>query len=211
MKKIILIIDYGLGNIVSAQQSFLKVAKESKIDAEINISNNPRDIKKSTHVVLPGQGAFKSCMNGLKSIDGMIDALEEGVIFNKKPFLGICVGMQLLAEAGYENGYCKGLGWIKGSVKKMKVKKLKLPHMGWNEIKIINNKNKINFSDKIEDFYFVHSYFFDCLEKESIVGITKYGLNFPSIVAKENIYGFQFHPEKSSNQGLGLIKNFLSL
>jgi len=211
MKKKITIVDYGLGNIVSAQQSFLKVAQEINLQAEVVISNSPNDVLESSHIVLPGQGAFKSCIDGLKSIEGMVDALEKSVLINKKPFLGICVGMQLLAEFGFENGKHQGLGWIKGSIKRIDVDNLKLPHMGWNNIKVINNFYQMKFSPENKDFYFVHSYFFECLDDKNIIGITNYGLDFPSIVGKENIYGVQFHPEKSSNQGLELIKNFISL
>jgi len=211
MKKKITIIDYGLGNIVSAQQSFLKVIKDNDFDAEVVISSNPSDIKNSSHVVLPGQGAFLSCINGLKKINGMLDALEKFAINDKKPFLGICVGMQLLADTGFENGKHNGLGWISGSIKKLESNDLKFPHMGWNEVKIVNVSHKTNFCTENNDFYFVHSYYFDCLDKKHIVGITNYGVDFPSIVAKENIYGVQFHPEKSSHQGMRLIKNFLLL
>ena len=211
MKKKIVIVDYGLGNILSAQQSFLKVIQDNFFDAEVVISNKPSDIHNSSHIVLPGQGAFSSCIGGLKNIVGMIGALEDSVLTNKKPFLGICVGMQLLAEKGYENGTHQGLGWIKGSIKKLEVNKLKLPHMGWNNIQIINNSYEMKFDQKKNDYYFVHSYFFDCFDEKNIIASTKYGLDFPSIVGKENIYGVQFHPEKSSEQGLGLINNFLSL
>lgn len=211
MKKKVTIVDYGLGNIVSAQQSFLKVIFDNRMDVEVYISDDPKKIKESSHIVLPGQGAFESCINGLKNKTGLIDALEESVMNDKKPFLGICVGMQLMANFGYENGKHKGLGWIKGSIKKIKAENLKLPHMGWNNIKLVNNSYKMNFSTENKDFYFVHSYFFDCFEEKNIVAVTNYGLNFPSIVAKENIYGVQFHPEKSSNQGLELIKSFLFL
>ena len=211
MKKKVTIVDYGLGNIVSAQQSFLKVAYDHNLAAEIIISNKPSEIYNSSHIVLPGQGAFESCMDGLKNISGMIEALKECVLNNKIPFLGICVGMQLLADKGFEKGTHHGLGWIKGSIKKLEVDNMKLPHMGWNNVKIINNSFKMSFIQQKNDFYFVHSYFFDCFDDENIIGLTNYGLNFPSIVGKENIYGVQFHPEKSSEQGLQLIKNFLSL
>tara|TARA_B110000438_G_scaffold302880_1_gene362096 strand:- start:2593 stop:3228 length:636 start_codon:yes stop_codon:yes gene_type:complete len=211
MKKKISIVDYGLGNIVSAKQSFLRVIEEKNLNAEVVISKNPSEILESSHIVLPGQGAFKSCIEGLKNISGMISALEEAVIKDKKPFLGICVGMQLLANLSYEKGEHKGLGWIQGSIKKINFKKIKLPHMGWNNVKMINNNYKMKFTNEDKDFYFVHSYFFDCINQKNIVAKTNYGLVFPSIVAKENIYGVQFHPEKSSTQGMELIKNFLVL
>ena len=207
----IAIVDYGLGNIVSAKQSFLKVVKDKNLNAEVFISRQPQDIINASHIVLPGQGAFHSCINGLNSIPGMIDALKESVIKNKKPFLGICVGMQLLAEKSYENGEHQGLGWIKGNIKKLEVKNLKLPHMGWNNVNIENNSNKMKFNSENKDYYFVHSYYFDCSDEKNVIGSTKYGTNFTSIVGKENIYGVQFHPEKSSEQGLELIYNFLTL
>jgi len=211
MKKVISIIDYGLGNILSAKQSFLKVAEEHNLDTEVKITNDPKDILNTTHIVLPGQGAFKACMEGLSNISGMIDELSKAVLEKKTPFLGICIGMQLLSNLSYENGEHKGLGWIGGKIKKLPNKNLKMPHMGWNVVKT-NHKNNllINISNSI-DFYFVHSYYFDCENLENQIGTTNYGINFTSIISKENIYGVQFHPEKSSKQGLKLIKNFLTL
>ena len=211
MNKNVAIIDYGLGNILSAQQSFLKVANENNLKANVIITNKPADIAESTHIVLPGQGAFKSCMKGLSSIPRMINELTKSVIINKTPFLGICVGMQLLANISYENGEHKGLGWIEGQIIKLSVNNLKLPHIGWNEVKIINDNKKLIEGKKMKDYYFVHSYFFDCKHNKNIIGTTNYGKNFTSFVSKENIYGVQFHPEKSSKQGLELIKNFLKL
>ena len=208
MKKKVAIIDYGLGNIVSAQQSFIKDAKEHNLNADVVITNDVETINNSTHIVLPGQGAFKSCIEGLKSIDGMIDSLENNVLNKKKPFLGICVGMQLLADQGRENGNHDGLGWIKGSTKKLKPSNLKLPHMGWNLVIPTNSKYNNLISTK-NDYYFVHSYYFECADKDNILAETKYGTNFTSIVGKENIYGVQFHPEKSSSQGLNLLKEFI--
>ena len=210
MKKKIAIIDYGLGNVLSAQQSFNKVIKENNFNASTTITKDPNLIDSSTHVVLPGQGAFKSCMSGLEKVSGMVDSLENFALKNKKPFLGICVGMQLLAIDSEENGNHLGLGWIKGHIKKMPTKKLKMPHMGWNEVKpITKTKSKLNFEES--DYYFVHSYYFECDDEKNILAQTNYGINFASIVFKENIYGVQFHPEKSSDQGLGLIKSFISL
>ena len=211
MKKKVAIIDYGLGNIVSAQQSFIKDAREHNLNVDVVITNDVETINNSTHIVLPGQGAFNSCIEGLKSIDGMIDSLENNVLNKKKPFLGICVGMQLLAEEGRENGTHNGLGWIKGSTKKLKPSNLKLPHMGWNNVNVINKNFDMDFPIDNLDFYFVHSYYFDCENNINKIGETTYGIDFTSFVSKENIYGVQFHPEKSSDQGLEIIKNFLML
>ena len=207
MKKIT-IIDYGSGNVLSAQKSFVKIANENNITSKVIISNNVNEIKDSTHIVLPGQGAFSTCMNGLKNIKGLIDELYNHAINKKKPFLGICVGMQMLANESEENGLHQGLGWIEGKIKKLPDANLKMPHMGWNIVKPITNNN--NLIKKPEDYYFVHSYYFECTQRENILAETQYGINFSSIVAKENIYGVQFHPEKSSSQGLNLIKKFMS-
>ena len=209
MKKNITIIDYGSGNILSAKQSFAKVIKTHDLDAEVCISGNPRTIKNSSHIVLPGQGAFETCITGLKSIPGMLEELSRFVIDQKKPFFGICVGMQLLANNSLENGDHKGLGWIQGTIEKLPSNQLKMPHMGWNSIKVLNKDLKINPKEK--DYYFVHSFYFNCENKENILAETNYGINFPSIVNKENIYGLQFHPEKSSDQGLDIIKSFIEL
>ena len=209
MKKKITIIDYGSGNILSAKQSFAKVIKKENIDADVCISGNPEIIKNSTHIVLPGQGAFETCIGGLEGIPGMIEELNNFVVVHKKPFFGICVGMQLLANNSLENGNHKGLGWINGTIEKLPNMNLKMPHMGWNSIRVLNKNLKIN--PKETDYYFVHSYYFNCKNKENILAETNYGIDFPSIVNKENIYGLQFHPEKSSDQGLDIIKNFIKL
>ncbi len=207
MKKIT-IIDYGSGNVLSAQKSFVKIANENNIASKVIISNDVNEIKDSTHIVLPGQGAFSTCMTGLNSIKGLIDELYNHAINKKKPFLGICVGMQMLANKSEEKGLHHGLGWIEGKIKKLPDTNLKMPHMGWNIVKPITNNN--NLIKKPEDYYFVHSYYFECTQRENILAETQYGINFSSIVAKENIYGVQFHPEKSSSQGLNLIKKFMS-
>ena len=209
-RKKITIVDYGLGNILSAEQSFAKVISTKGISADVIISNLPKDIENSTHIVLPGQGAFKSCIDGLKRIDGMIAALEKFALRDKKPFLGICVGMQLLATLSEENGNHEGLNWIKGHIKKLPTKNLKMPHMGWNEV-LSKNSKKLKFCEEKKDYYFVHSYYFSCQDEENIMAYTSYGIDFASIVYKENIYGVQFHPEKSSVQGLELINNFINL
>jgi len=209
MKKII-IVDYGLGNVRSAEQSLKRAAEENCFKINVKISKNFKDINESTHIILPGQGAFFSCMKGLKDMPGMIDALSENVLIKKKPFLGICVGMQLLAETSFENGNHNGLGWIGGQIKKIPNRNLKLPHMGWNNV-IIKKTNDLIKEDPQNNFYFVHSYYFDCKFSDNEIATTKYGLSFSSIIAKENIYGTQFHPEKSSTQGLRVLNNFLNL
>ena len=207
MKKIT-IVDYGSGNVLSAQKSFIKIAKDNNIEADVLISKKLNDVKNSTHIVLPGQGAFSTCMNGLKKTDGLIDELSEFALIKKKPFLGICVGMQMLAKKSEENGDHKGLGWIDGQIKLLPGDNLKLPHMGWNLVIPTNSKYNNLISTK-NDYYFVHSYYFECADKDNILAETKYGTNFTSIVGKENIYGVQFHPEKSSSQGLNLLKEFI--
>ena len=207
MKKIT-IVDYGSGNILSAQKSFIKIARDNNIEADVLISNKLEDVKNSTHIVLPGQGAFSTCMNGLKKTNGLIDELSEFALIKKKPFLGICVGMQMLAKMSEENGVHKGLGWIDGQIKLLPGDNLKLPHMGWNLVNPTNSKYN-NLIMAKNDYYFVHSYYFDCTNKDNILAETMYGINFASIVGKENIYGVQFHPEKSSSQGLNLLKEFI--
>ncbi len=207
MKKIT-IVDYGSGNVLSAQKSFIKIAKDNNIEVDVLISKKLNDVKNSTHIVLPGQGAFSTCMNGLKKTDGLIDELSEFALIKKKPFLGICVGMQMLAKKSEENGDHEGLGWIDGQIKLLPGDNLKLPHMGWNLVIPTNSKYNNLISTK-NDYYFVHSYYFECADKDNILAETQYGTNFASIVGKENIYGVQFHPEKSSSQGLNLLKEFI--
>ena len=209
MKKIT-IVDYGSGNVLSAQKSFTKIAKDNNIEVDVLISKKLNDVKNSTHIVLPGQGAFSTCMNGLKKTDGLIDELSEFALIKKKPFLGICVGMQMLAKMSEENGDHEGLGWIDGQIKLLPGDNLKLPHMGWNLVIPTNSKYNNLISTK-NDYYFVHSYYFECADKDNILAETKYGTNFASIVGKENIYGVQFHPEKSSSQGLNLLKEFIKV
>jgi glutamine amidotransferase len=205
----IAIIDYGSGNLHSAKKAFEKAASNLNSNYKIQITNNAEDIKSATHIVLPGVGAFGDCKRGLDATK-LIPTLEEEVFGKKKPFLGICVGMQLLAEKGLENGEFTGLGWISGKVDKIENtnNSLRIPHMGWNNLEI--KKPHAIFSDIKEnsDIYFVHSYRFFCDEK-FILATTDYGQKIPAVIAKDNILGFQFHPEKSQNIGIKLIENFI--
>ena len=209
MKKTITIVDYGSGNLLSAQQSFIKAAKLIGVDAEIQISNNPKNLEISTHVVLPGQGAFKTCMDGIQKIPGMEDELNKFVKIKQRPFFGICVGMQLLAEKSLEFGECEGFGWIPGEVIKIEAPAdYKIPHMGWNEVTFRNHELLNNISQNT-DFYFVHSYYFRTQKNENCIATTKYPNPITAAVLKENIFGTQFHPEKSHNNGKQIIINFL--
>ena len=204
------IVDYNSGNISSVINSFKEVAKDK---VNIEVTSDLNKIKSSDKVVLPGQGSFKSCVDALNSIKGLVDILNEVVISNKKPLLGICVGLQMFADIGYEETETKGLGWISGKVSKIDNQngKYKLPHIGWNEINII--KDSLLFKD-IENnahMYFVHSYEFVPENKNVILATTNYSSNIVCSVEKENIFGTQFHPEKSDKFGLKIIDNFLSL
>ena len=201
------LIDYGSGNLQSAYKA-LELAGNYRKKNKIFITSKSKDLLDADKIVLPGVGTFSDCMNGLKSLPGMIDILNEIVLQKKKPFLGICVGMQLLAIEGKEKGNHKGLGWIKGKVVKIKKnKKIKIPHMGWNTVKIIS-KHPILKRKKFES-YFVHSYNFICRDKKNILATCDYQQNITAIIGKENIIGTQFHPEKSQKVGLEILKNFI--
>ena len=202
----IALIDYGSGNLQSAYKALELVSNCKK---KIFITSNSKDLLKADKIILPGVGAFADCMKGLESISGMIDVLNEAVLEKKKPFLGICIGMQLLATEGKEKGNHKGLGWIKGKVIKIKKnKKIKIPHMGWNTVKVIS-KHPILKRKKFES-YFVHSYNFICRDKKNIIATCDYQQKITAIIGKENIIGTQFHPEKSQKIGLEILKNFVS-
>ena len=200
------LIDYGSGNLQSAYKALELAAKNKK--CKIFVTSKSKDLLNVNKIVLPGVGTFSDCMNGLRSISGMIDILNEVVVNKKIPFLGICVGMQLLATEGKEKGNHKGLGWIKGKVVKLKKnKKIKIPHMGWNTVKTLI-KHPIIKKKKFES-YFVHSYNFICEEKKNIIATCEYEQNITAIIGKENIIGTQFHPEKSQNNGIEILKNFI--
>lgn len=211
MTDTLVIIDYGSGNLRSAAKSFEKVIADTGTNMEVKISAHAEDLRTASHIVLPGQGAFTDCMNGLKSVDGMIEALEDTVLKQGKPFFGICVGMQLLATKGLEHGECQGLDWIAGEVVPMQPTDptLKIPHMGWNTLETTQDHALLRSIDSSDHYYFVHSFMFKCIEKEHVLAETEYGENVAAIVGRDNIIGTQFHPEKSQESGLKLLSEFI--
>ena len=204
------IVDYKSGNISSVINSFKEVAKDK---VTIEVTSNLNQIKSCDKVVLPGQGSFKSCVEALDKINGLKDTLNEFVITSKKPLLGICVGLQMFADIGYEETETNGLGWISGKVSKIDNQngKFKLPHIGWNQINIIKESKIFKDIENNSHMYFVHSYEFIPEDKEVISATTDYSSNIVCSVEKENIFGTQFHPEKSDRIGLKMINNFLNL
>ncbi len=196
------IIDYNMGNVASVQKAlnFLNIPNE--------ISNNYEVIKQASHLILPGVGAFAQGMQNIVKYN-LDKILTDEVIVNKKPFLGICLGMQLIAENGVEPYDTKGLGWIEGTVKKINLDNRTVPHLGWNNITIKNKDSLIKkFNNK--DFYFIHSYHFDVIKKENILATVNYEKDFVAIIKKDNILAMQFHPEKSQTNGLNLLNTFFS-
>lgn len=196
------IIDYGMGNVASVQKAlnFLNIK---------NIITNEHDlIKKSSVIILPGVGSFAQGMENLNQRK-LVKLLTDEVLISKKPFLGICLGMQLIMASGNEPYECKGLGWIEGEVKKLELLNLNIPHMGWNNIQVINNK----YYDKLEnsDFYFIHSYHVKISNVQDIAATVNYGFDVVASVQKDNIFATQFHPEKSQAAGLSLLKTFFEL
>ena len=204
------IVDYNSGNISSVINSFKEVAKEK---VNIEVSSDLDKINSSDKVILPGQGSFKNCIEALKKIDGLADTLNEFVISKKKPVLGICVGLQMFADIGYEETKTDGLGWISGNVSKIDNQngRYKLPHIGWNQIEIVKDSKIFKDIENKSHMYFVHSYKFTPEDKNVITSTTEYSSNIVCAVEKENIYGTQFHPEKSDKLGLKMIDNFLKL
>lgn len=195
----IAIIDYGMGNVSSVQKALNKIGLMSKITAD------REEIINSTHVILPGVGSFNQAMKNLHK-RGLVDVLNEVVVENKKPFLGICLGMQLLADLGLEDGETQGLGFIKGVVKPIINHELPIPHMGWNEIQVRKDDFFVNIQDN--NFYFVHSYCFEVEDESDIAATVEYGHLITAAVQKNNIFATQFHPEKSQSEGLEILKSF---
>ena len=206
----VIIVDYNSGNISSVINSFKEVAQEK---VNIGVTSDLKKIKSGDKVVLPGQGSFKSCVDALNKIDGLVDTLNEFAMTNKKPLLGICVGLQMFADVGYEETETKGLGWISGKVSKIDNQngKFKLPHIGWNQINIVKDSKIFKDIKKNSHMYFVHSYEFIPENKDVISATTDYSSNIVCSVEKENIFGTQFHPEKSDKEGLKIIGNFIKI
>ena len=204
------IVDYQSGNISSVINSFTEVAK-GKVNLEV--TSDVKKINTSDKIVLPGQGSFKSCVDSLNNIYGLVDTLKEFAITKKKPLLGICVGLQMFADIGYEEAETKGLGWISGKVSKIDNQngKFKLPHIGWNEIEIQKESKLFKDIKNKSHMYFVHSYEFIPDDKSVISATTDYSSKIVCSIEKENLFGTQFHPEKSDKTGLNIIKNFLDL
>ncbi len=204
------VIDYGSGNLRSAAKACERVARELDLGLAVAITARAEDVRRASHVVLPGQGAFADCRDGLAAVPGMIAALTEHVE-RGRPFLGICVGMQLLAERGLEHGEHKGLGWIRGDVVALRPDDatLKIPHMGWNELRLAASHALLEGLKSGDHAYFVHSYHFRCAERRDVLAESDYGGAIAAIVGRDNLVGTQFHVEKSQATGLRLIANFL--
>ncbi|MDV7341694.1 imidazole glycerol phosphate synthase subunit HisH [Terasakiella sp. A23] len=208
----VVIIDYGSGNLRSAEKSFERAAREANTGFDVLVSNKPEDVLKADRVVLPGVGAFGDCARGLAAVDGMHEALNEVVHKQGKPFMGICVGMQLMADQGLEHGTHKGLGWISGEVVAIEPndETLKIPHMGWNEL--VFDEGRHPLLDGLAantNVYFVHSYQYKTADAANQLATVGYGGDVTAIVGKDNMVGTQFHPEKSQAAGLQVITNFL--
>jgi glutamine amidotransferase len=211
----VVIIDYGSGNLHSAAKAFESAAREGSVPSNIIVSPRPEDVLAADRIVLPGVGAYGDCKHGLERVPGLIAALEDAVRAKGRPFLGICVGMQLLSERGLEFAETPGLGWIKGDVRAIEPRDpaLKIPHMGWNTLNIVNAHALLNDIPTGPDgwhAYFVHSFGLVPKERRVVVAETDYGGPITALVADGNIAGTQFHPEKSQKLGLKLIANFLA-
>jgi len=209
------IIDYGSGNLRSATKAFQRAARDNGISAEIVLTDNAEEVAAADRIVLPGVGAFADCRAGLNAVPGMVEALEEVVHGRGRPFLGICVGMQLMAARGLEKVITDGLGWIPGDVREMTPTDpaLKIPQIGWNTIHVKHSHKLLDGIATGDDglhAYFVHSYQLDAENREDVVAVTDYGGPVTAIVARDNMAGTQFHPEKSQALGLALIANFLT-
>jgi len=208
------IIDYGSGNLRSAEKALSRAASEAGLDTNIIVTSNPEAVRAADRIILPGVGAFADCRKGLLAISGMKDAIEEKIRFEGKPFLGICVGMQLLATEGHEHGTHKGMGWIDGTTEALRPtdRTLKIPHMGWNDLTLTDAGKTHPVAGVLspgDHAYFVHSYQMELNSPASLLGTTQYGGAVTAIVGTDNIIGTQFHPEKSQAVGLKFLQAFL--
>lgn len=207
----ITIIDYGSGNLRSAAKAFERSNREAGLDHQIIVTSDPDVVARADGIVLPGVGAFRDCQNGLRALDGMWDALNEAVMQRAVPFMGICVGMQLMATQSLEYGKTPGFGWIDGTVVALDPvdPSLKIPHMGWNEIIIEQDHVLLDGLSNGDHIYFVHSYHVAVDEADHVLATADYGGSVTAIIGQDNMIGTQFHPEKSQAAGLRLISNFL--
>jgi glutamine amidotransferase len=209
------IVDYGSGNLRSAAKAIERAARETGTDDRVLVTSNPREVADADRIVLPGVGAFADCRAGLYGVPGMVDTLQRAVIQQGKPFLGICVGMQLMATRGVEYGIHAGLDWIKGDVVRIEPKgqsgqeHLKIPHMGWNELDELKPHALLEGIEARDHAYFVHSFQLKASRPETVLALTDYGGPITAVVGRDNLAGTQFHPEKSQATGLRLIANFL--
>ena len=209
----VVIIDYGSGNLRSAAKAFEHAVAAAGLDLAVDVTARADDVESASHVVLPGVGAFADCKQGLEALPGMVDALERAVVQQARPFLGICVGMQLLATTGREHGEHAGLGWIPGEVVALEPAdpSLKIPHMGWNELSLKGPGHPVFEGIAAGSHaYFVHSYGYACADPAHVLATVEYGGAVTAVVGRDNMVGTQFHPEKSQATGLRLITNFLT-
>jgi glutamine amidotransferase len=207
------VVDYGVGNLRSIAKSIEKANYDNNLNYSVKVSSDIGDVKKADKIVLPGQGSFKACKNGIDVIEGLKDELNETVLIKKKPIYGICAGMQLFATKGHEEETTLGLNWIPGEVNKLDLgsPKLKIPHMGWNELKIKNSSKVFQDINNNDHAYFIHSYEFIPEDKKVISLTSNYGKEVIAAVSLENIFGSQFHPEKSQITGIKILTSFLNL
>lgn len=207
----ITIIDYGSGNLRSAAKAFERAVREAGLHHPVVVTSDPEEAARADRIVLPGVGAFKDCKSGLSNVSGMTEALEEAVIKRAVPFMGICVGMQLMASRSLEYGETPGLGWIEGDVSALTPSdpSLKIPHMGWNEIRIEREHPVLSDISNGDHIYFVHSYHVAAAHADDVLATVDYGGTVTAIIGRDNMVGTQFHPEKSQTAGLQLIGNFL--
>ena len=211
MEKVV-IVDCGSGNLRSAAKAFERAAADGKRSISVEVTNNPDAVRRADRVALPGQGAFAAVLAGVAEVPGLREALEEVAIERARPFLGICVGMQLMADRGLEHGSRQGFGWIAGDVVPLapKDKTLKVPHMGWNDLTLDRPDHPVLAGIATGDHaYFVHSYRFDCVDPADRLAHADYGGPVTAIIGRDNLVVTQFHPEKSQGLGLSLIASFL--